>query len=183
MTTHKIKSGGGLLSIIYSIKMAKKAGGLIKFYSALKSKNTCKTCAVGMGGVAGGMVNEIGERLQVCKKSMQAQAQDMQTGIPTDFFKNNSVERLIQLSGHQLASLGRLIQPLFLSKGGTHFQPLSWIDAKKTLLNQWKNTNPDRSFFYTSGRSSMEAAFLVQLLARQWGTNNVNNCSYYCHQA
>ncbi|RMF58447.1 MAG: histidine kinase, partial [Calditrichaeota bacterium] len=65
----------------------------------------------------------------------------------------------------------------------THFQVLSWHDALQTLLQYWKRAQPARSFFYVSGRSSMEAAFLVQLLARQWGTNNVNNCSYYCHQA
>lgn len=183
MKTPKIKTGGGFRSIRYSLKMAKRAGGLIKSYTALKSRNTCKTCAVGMGGVAGGMVNEIGESLQICKKSMQAQAQDMQAGIPAEFFEKNSIVDMKKLSGHQLESLGRLIHPLFLPEGATHFQPLSWTDAKQKLLKQWQAANPDRSFFYTSGRSSMEAAFLVQLLARQWGTNNINNCSYYCHQA
>lgn len=183
MKTSKIKSGGGFRLIRYSLQMATKAGGILKLYNALKSKNTCKTCAFGMGGMAGGMVNEIGESLQVCKKSIQAQTQDMQAAIPAGFFEKNSIEDLKKLSGHQLESLGRLIHPLFLPEGGTHFQPLSWKDAKKKLLVQWQAAKPDRSFFYTSGRSSMEAAFLVQLLARQWGTNNVNNCSYYCHQA
>jgi molybdopterin-dependent oxidoreductase alpha subunit len=163
--------------------MARKAGGFLKLYQALRSPNTCKTCAFGMGGVNGGMVNEAGETFQVCKKSMQAQAQDMQPGIPAEFFERNGLAELATLSGKQLESLGRLIHPIYAGVQDTHFRVISWQDALDLLVEKWRDVNPDRSFFYTSGRSSMEAAFLVQLLARQWGTNNVNNCSYYCHQA
>ena len=183
MAKLKVKSGGGWPAIRYSFRMGKKAGGVFKLYRALRSSNTCKTCALGMGGVSGGMHNEIGQAFQICKKSMQAQAQDMQAGIPSEFFENTSVDDFSKFTGRDLESMGRLIQPLYLSEGATHFQVINWEDALTKLLENWQIATPDRSFFYTSGRSSMEAAFLVQLLARQWGTNNVNNCSYYCHQA
>ncbi|MCH6560023.1 molybdopterin-dependent oxidoreductase, partial [candidate division KSB1 bacterium] len=106
-----------------------------------------------------------------------------QAGIPAKCFENTSIDDLSKFTGRDLESMGRLIQPLYLSEGATHFQVINWEDALTKLLENWQAVTPDRSFFYTSGRSSMEAAFLVQLLARQWGTNNVNNCSYYCHQA
>ncbi|MFQ5709512.1 MAG: FdhF/YdeP family oxidoreductase, partial [bacterium] len=183
MARLKVKSGGGWAAIRYSYAMAKKAGGIGKLYKALRSANTCKTCAVGMGGVRGGMKNEIGRGFQVCKKSMQAQAQDMQAGIAADFFKAHSVEALARMGGRELETLGRLVHPLYLSEGDTHFRVLSWDGALAKLLDHWRAAKPEHSFFYTSGRSSMEAAYLVQLLARQWGTNNINNCSYYCHQA
>ncbi len=178
-----VKHGGGWAAIRYSMKMAQKAGGVGKLYKALSSADTCKTCAVGMGGLKGGMVNESGDTFQVCKKSMQAQAQDMQPGIPDSFFEENSLADLKKLSGRELEGLGRLIHPLYLGDGDTHFQPLAWDAAHEKLLARWRAASPERSFFYTSGRSSMEAAFLIQLMARQWGTNNINNCSYYCHQA
>lgn len=129
------------------------------------------------------MVNEIGQGFQVCKKSLQAQAQDMQAGIPKAFFENHSLDDLAKLTGRELEALGRLIHPLYLPEASEHFQVLSWPEAMHKLIENWRAADPERSFFYTSGRSSMEAAYLVQLLARQWGTNNVNNCSYYCHQA
>ncbi len=183
MAKQKIKSGGGWPAIRYSLQMAGKAGGLGKLYRSLRNSNTCKTCAFGMGGMRGGMVNELGQSWQVCKKSMQAQSQDMQPGIPPDFFEKNSVGDLKSLGGRKLEALGRLAHPLYLRAGATHFKVLSWSEALDKLVTAWQAATPERSFFYTSGRSSMEAAFLVQLLAREWGSNNINNCSYYCHQA
>ncbi len=163
--------------------MARKAGGLKKLYSALNKPNTCKVCALGKGGVKGGLRNEIGQGFQVCKKSMQAQAQDMQPGIPDEFFQKTSIQELSRMSGQELEALGRLVHPLYLPEGASNFQTLQWHQAYEILLKSWRSVSPDRSFFYSSGRSSNEAAFLIQLLARQWGTNNINNCAYYCHQA
>jgi len=183
MARMKVQSGGGWPAIRYSLRMARKAGGIAKLYKALSSRNTCKTCALGMGGENGGMRNELGHGLQVCKKSMQAQAQDMQAGISDAFFQEHPVAELSKWSGRELEASGRIASPLYLPQDSTHFQPIAWEQALKILTDEWRAANPDRSFFYTSGRSSMEAAFLIQLLARQWGTNNVNNCSYYCHQA
>jgi len=179
----KPNSAGGRNSIQYAFRTAKNSGGFIKFFSALNSPNTCKTCGLGKGGIKGGLRNEMGQGFQVCKKSMQAQAQDMLPGIPEEFFKKTSLRELAQMSGQKLEALGRLINPLYLPEGADYFQPVEWSQAYEILLKNWQSANPDRSFFYSSGRSSNEAVFLIQLLARQWGTNNINNCAYYCHQA
>jgi molybdopterin-dependent oxidoreductase alpha subunit len=183
MAKSKLSAGGGWPAVRYSFKMARKAGGILKLFKALHSKNTCKTCALGMGGQNGGMRNELGEGFQVCKKSMQAQAQDMHGAVTDAFWSRHSVDDLRNWSGRELESAGRLVKPLYHKKGATHFKVLSWEESTSLLLNRWRAADPQRSFLYTSGRSSMEAAFIVQLLGRQWGTNNINNCSYYCHQA
>src|SRR5262249_7152397 len=65
----------------------------------------------------------------------------------------------------------------------THFRAITWDEALSRLAERLKRQRPDESFFYASGRSSNEAGFLLQLFARLYGTNYVNNCSYYCHQA
>ena len=183
MNKNTLKYAGGWHSIRYSLRMAKKAGGIGKLFRALKTPNTCKACALGMGGSSGGMIDEVGHTLQVCKKSMQAQVQDMQPAISSDFFKENSIEEIEKLSGYELESLGRIGKPLYHAEGQKHYTVLKWNEALNLLVENWRASDVNRSFFYTSGRSSIEAGFLVQLLARQWGTNNVNNCSYYCHQA
>jgi anaerobic selenocysteine-containing dehydrogenase len=75
------------------------------------------------------------------------------------------------------------VQPVILEKGAQHYRPLSWDEAMERIAAKLRATAPDESFFYFSGRSSNEAGFLLQLFARLYGTNHVNNCSYYCHQA
>ena len=87
----KLKSGGGWQAIRYTFRKAHEAGGLWKLWKAMRSRNACKTCAVGMGGQAGGMVNEAGHFPEVCKKSLQAMVSDMQGGIPPEFFATYSV--------------------------------------------------------------------------------------------
>ncbi len=149
----------------------------------MRSKNTCKTCAVGMGGQLGGMVNEGGYFPEVCKKSFQAMASDLQGAIPTDFWKQYSVNQLKAMTSRQLEHCGRIKEPLFLERGATHFRPINWDEALQRMASGMKAAGPDRSFFYASGRSSNEAGFLLQLMSRIFGTNYVNNCSYYCHQA
>ncbi len=179
----RVESGGGFRAIQYTWKKAREAGGLIKLYKAMRSKNACKTCALGMGGQKGGMVNERGAFPEVCKKSLQAMVADMQPGIEPTFWKQNSLQQLQSLSPRQLEHLGRLVQPIRFRKGQTHYQPISWDEALDSIVAKLKATAADETFWYFSGRSSNEAGFLLQLLARVYGTNNINNCSYYCHQA
>jgi molybdopterin-dependent oxidoreductase alpha subunit len=152
-------------------------------WKAMRSKNTCKTCAVGMGGQLGGMVNEGGYFPEVCKKSFQAMASDMQGAIRDEFFAKYSINQLMALSPRELEASGRLVKPLVAKAGDTHFQPIEWDDAIGRIASRIKDSGPERSFFYVSGRSSNEAGFLTQMMARLLGTNYVNNCSYYCHQA
>src|SRR5262249_17150812 len=78
---------------------------------------------------------------------------------------------------------GRLTQPLFAGPGDTHYRVIDWDTALRRVADQLKAIRPEEHFFYASGRSSNEAGFLLQLFARLYGTNYVNNCSYYCHQA
>lgn len=147
------------------------------------SRNACKTCAYGMGGQEGGMRNEAGSFPEFCKKSVQAMAADMQPPIADDFFERHSVEELSRRTSRELENLGRLAYPIALRGGDTHYRRIDWNDALERTAAALRRTDPRRSFFYASGRSSNEAAFLLQWLARVYGTNNVHNCSYYCHQA
>ncbi|TWU67681.1 FdhF/YdeP family oxidoreductase [Crateriforma conspicua] len=179
----KVNSGGGWRAIAYSFKKGREAGGMWKFYRALRSKNACKTCALGMGGQKGGMVNEVGSFPEVCKKSMQAMASDMQGGIDPNFWKQNSIESLQRLTPRELEYLGRLVHPVRYRRGQSHFETITWEQAFDTIVGKLREVTPDETFWYFSGRSSNEAGFLLQLMARLYGTNNVNNCSYYCHQA
>ncbi len=175
-------TGGGWAAIWYTLRMANRVGWR-RLWHAMRSKNTCKTCALGMGGQAGGMRNELGYWPEVCKKSFQAMVADMQAGITDEFFANFALAQLQTLTPRELEWCGRLTTPLFAGPTDTHFRPVEWDFAISRIVEQLKNTSPDENFFYCSGRSSNEAGFLLQLFARLYGTNYVNNCSYYCHQA
>jgi molybdopterin-dependent oxidoreductase alpha subunit len=179
----RVKNGGGWAAVRYTFKKAGEAGGIWKLYKALRSKNACKTCALGMGGQAGGMVNERGSFPEVCKKSLQAMTSDMQPAITADFWTRHSVAELQQWTPRQLETAGRLIQPVLHERGQSHFRPITWMEAFDRIERRYRALTPDETFWYFSGRSSNEAGFLLQLMARLYGTNNVNNCSYYCHQA
>ncbi len=175
--------GGGWASILYSLKMAMRAGGPLRFWRALRSRNACKTCALGMGGQRGGMVNERGSFPEVCKKSMQAMAADMRGRIRPELFERYGFAELRSLSPRELEALGRLDQPLYAGPEDSHYRQIAWDQALALCEQRLRAVRPDENFFYFSGRSSNEAGFLWQLFARLYGTNNVNNCSYYCHQA
>ncbi|MCR6634286.1 FdhF/YdeP family oxidoreductase [Devosia sp.] len=173
--------GGGPKKVLYTLSTIGKMG-VGKAAKALTAKNTCKACAYGMGGQHGGMTNELDEFPSVCNKSVQAQSTDIQPPIPEPIFEHTIAE-LSELSGREMERLGRLGTPLFRRAGSDRFEPLDWDSALDHAAHRLAETDPKRTFFYSSGRSSNEAGFLFQLLARAYGTNNVNNCSYYCHQA
>ncbi|MGV3491729.1 MAG: FdhF/YdeP family oxidoreductase [Devosia sp.] len=173
--------GGGPKKLLYTIDTIRRMG-VGKAAKALTSHNACKACAYGMGGQRGGMTNELGEFPSVCNKSVQAQSTDIQPAIPDEAFLN-PLSDLQQLTGREMEKLGRLNTPLFKARGADRFEPVGWDFAIAHAAANLKTTEPHRSFFYSSGRSSNEAGFVFQLLARAFGTNNVNNCSYYCHQA
>ena len=177
------KHGGGWHAIRYAWKKSREAGGFWKMYKALRSRNACKTCALGMGGQKGGMVNEAGGFPEVCKKSLQAMAADMQGAIPEDFWHQYSLAELKQLTPRELEGCGRLVQPLLYESDSLHLRPIGWEEAIARVVARLEQLPPEQTFWYFSGRSSNEAGFLLQLLARLYGTNNVNNCSYFCHQA
>jgi hypothetical protein len=94
----------------YTLRMANQAGWL-PLWRAMRSRNACKTCALGMGGQMGGMVNEAGHFPEVCKKSLQAMVAYMRAGISADFFARYSIAELRTLSPRELKSCGRLVDP------------------------------------------------------------------------
>lgn len=176
-------AAGGLPAMFYVFRKAREAGGILKLYSRLRSRNACKTCALGMGGQAGGMVNEAGHFPEVCKKSVQAQTADMAGVIDEAFFQRTSLEALKGFSSLQMEKLGRLTFPVIAEPGDKHYRRISWEEALEKSAAAFRAASPTETFFYMSGRSSNEAAFLLNLIARAYGTPNIHNCSFYCHQA
>lgn len=177
-----LKSGGGWQAVRYSLRKAKQVG-FWNFWKALRSKNACKTCALGMGGQRGGMVNEGGSWPEVCKKSMQAIASDLQGGIKAGFWKTYSIPQMQKFTPYDLEHCGRLVHPVILRQGSQYYETISWDEAFQKIIDKLKSLTAEQTYWYFSGRSSNEASFLLQLFARIYGTNNVNNCSFYCHQA
>ncbi|MFC3052056.1 FdhF/YdeP family oxidoreductase [Kordiimonas pumila] len=173
--------GGGGKKVLYTLNTIREMG-VRKAVKALTSNNACKACGLGMGGQHGGMTNELDEFPSVCNKSVQAQSSDVQAAIPEALF-NHTLHDFRQLDGYELEHMGRLNTPLYKAKDSDRYKPVTWDQALEIAARKFRETQPDRSFFYSSGRSSNEAGFLLQLFARVYGTNNVNNCSYYCHQA
>src|SRR5215468_9263091 len=105
-----VRSGGGWAAIRYTLRMANRVGWR-NLWRAMRSRNACKTCALGMGGQAGGMRNELGQWPEVCKKSLQAMVADMQQGLRPQFFRSFSLGQLQGLSPRDLEWCGRLTQP------------------------------------------------------------------------
>ncbi|OGT73587.1 MAG: histidine kinase [Gammaproteobacteria bacterium RIFCSPLOWO2_02_FULL_57_10] len=157
--------------------------GARKLAAAVRSKNTCKACAFGTGGQRGGLHNEHNAGIEICNKNIQAQSSDLRAAIPRAIFEDNTLAELRQLSGRELEALGRLGHPLYKAPGADRYAIISYDKALDLIAERLRGTDPQRSFFYSSGRSSNEAAFILQLFARLYGSNHINNCSYYCHQA
>ena len=100
------------------------------------------------------------------------------------FFKKHSVYELSQWSDYELGKAGRITHPMVLRKGSTHYEPISWDDTFAMVAEKLNAlAHPDQAIFYTSGRTSNEAAFLYQLFVRQYGTNNLPDCSNMCHES
>ena len=100
------------------------------------------------------------------------------------FFAKNSVQELALLTDFEIGRKGRIAEPMFLPKGATHYQPISWENAFAKVAQKLNEcATPDEAIFYTSGRTSNEAAFLYQLFVREYGTNNLPDCSNMCHES
>lgn len=100
------------------------------------------------------------------------------------FFAEWSVDALARQSDFWLNEQGRLTHPMVLRPGGTHYEPISWEDAFALVAGELTALDsPDQAAFYTSGRTSNEAAFLYQLFVRKFGTNNLPDCSNMCHES
>jgi molybdopterin-dependent oxidoreductase alpha subunit len=104
--------------------------------------------------------------------------------VTPEFFAEHSIADLRDRSAHWLESQGRLTHPMVRRAGGTHYEPISWDDAFDLVGTHLRAlSSPDEALFYTSGRASNEAAFVYQLFARAYGTNNLPDCSNMCHES
>nr|VFK29410.1 MAG: oxidoreductase alpha (molybdopterin) subunit [Candidatus Kentron sp. MB]VFK33668.1 MAG: oxidoreductase alpha (molybdopterin) subunit [Candidatus Kentron sp. MB]VFK76286.1 MAG: oxidoreductase alpha (molybdopterin) subunit [Candidatus Kentron sp. MB] len=174
---------GGIAAFHYSFHVARRVG-FGPSLQALRARTACKVCALGTGGQKGGTRNEVGHFPEFCKKNLQSQLTDLQTSIPTALFEQHSIADLQKLNEQgRLEQLGRLTLPLYKSMGDDHYRPIDMETALRKAIEWLGESDPLRSFFYASGRSSNEGAFLLQLFARAFGTPHINSCAYYCHQA
>ncbi|WP_164000426.1 FdhF/YdeP family oxidoreductase [Pyxidicoccus caerfyrddinensis] len=122
---------------------------------------------------------------EFCENGAKAVAEEGTTArVTPDFFQQWSVAALSQQTDHWLGKQGRLTHPMVLREGATHYTPISWDDAFALVAEELNALGtPDAACFYTSGRTSNEAAFLYQLFVRQFGTNNLPDCSNMCHES
>lgn len=123
--------------------------------------------------------------LEFCENGAKAVAEEgTLRRIGRSFFERHSVDDLRARTGHWLGQQGRLTEPMYLGPGATHYVPISWDDAYGVIARELNALgSPDEAAFYTSGRTSNEAAYAYGLFARAFGTNNLPDCSNMCHES
>ncbi|PWL32682.1 MAG: hypothetical protein DCO96_03055 [Fluviicola sp. XM-24bin1] len=122
---------------------------------------------------------------EYCENGVKAIAEEAMTARANpDFFAKHSVSELLAQSDYWLGQQGRLTHPMVIREGGTHYETISWNEANQLIGDHLKALDdPNKAAFYTSGRTSNEAAFLYQLFVRMYGTNNLPDCSNMCHES
>ncbi|WP_330457178.1 FdhF/YdeP family oxidoreductase [Streptomyces sp. NBC_00820] len=124
-------------------------------------------------------------KAEFCENGAKAVAEEATLRrVTPDFFATHSVSALAGRSGYWLGQQGRLTHPMYLPEGADHYEPVTWERAFGIIAEEIAALgSPDEAVFYTSGRTSNEAAFLYQLFARELGTNNLPDCSNMCHES
>jgi molybdopterin-dependent oxidoreductase alpha subunit len=177
------KSAGGFPAVLSTAKYTFKQMGAVRGTRTLLQLNQkqgidCPGCA---------WPEPDGERshFEFCEEGAKHVADEATTKrVTPEFFKEWSVAALSQQSDQWLNAQGRIAHPMVLREGATHYEVISWEDAFALLADQLRAlASPDEAIFYTSGRTSNEAAFLYQLFVRQFGTNNLPDCSNMCHES
>ena len=178
------KSAAGLPAVVSSMKHISSEAGLIRGNKALLDLNQkggidCPGCAWPDPDDDRSSVAEY------CENGAKAIAEEAtKKTLKPQFFTDNSVEHLAQLSDYEIGRSGRIAQPMYLSEGASHYTELSWAEAFEKIGKHLNNlASPNEAIFYTSGRTSNEAAFLYQLFVRAYGTNNLPDCSNMCHES
>ena len=173
----------GVKAVTNSLKHVNAQAGVTRGAQALYRLNQkggfdCPSCA---------WPDPDGKRssFEFCENGAKAVASETTKKRATPkFFEQHSVADLAQQSDYWLNEAGRITEPMVLDKGATHYRPISWDDAAALIAEELNAcSDPNESIFYTSGRASNEAAFLYQLLVRQYGTNNLPDCSNMCHES
>ncbi len=122
---------------------------------------------------------------EYCENGAKAVAEEATTNrVSPLFFASYSISKLSELSDYELGKKGRITHPVVVYEGSDHYEEISWEDAFDLIGKELKALpSPDQAIFYTSGRTSNEAAFLYQLFVRKLGTNNLPDCSNMCHES
>ncbi|CAN5307282.1 FdhF/YdeP family oxidoreductase [soil metagenome] len=122
---------------------------------------------------------------EFCESGAKAIADEATTKrVTPEFFAKYTVEELSKQSDQWLNAQGRITHPMILRENAENYQPISWEEAFEVLADELNSlASPDEAVFYTSGRTSNETAFMYQLFARQFGTNNLPDCSNMCHES
>lgn len=122
---------------------------------------------------------------EYCENGAKAVAEETTTKrVDRAFFAKHSVQELGLWSDLDLGKSGRITEPFILRKGRDHYEPIGWDEAYSTIAQRLNGlSSPDEGIFYTSGRASNEAAYVYQLFARMFGTNNLPDCSNMCHES
>ncbi|EWC61932.1 putative formate dehydrogenase oxidoreductase protein [Actinokineospora spheciospongiae] len=122
---------------------------------------------------------------EFCENGAKAVAEEAtRRRVGPEFFAEHSVAELAGRTDHWLGQQGRITHPVLLRPGATHYEPVDWATAFEVIAGKLRGlSTPDEAAFYTSGRTSNEAAFLYQLMVRSFGTNNLPDCSNMCHES
>jgi len=183
-TTEPKKVAAGIPAVISSAKHIFGEMGLGRGLKALANLNQkggidCPGCAWPDPD------DERSTIAEYCENGAKAIAEEATTKkLDANFFKKNSVLQLSMLSDYEIGKKGRLAQPMYLPKGSDFYQEITWEGAFHKIAEHLNAlNNPDEAIFYTSGRTSNEAAFLYQLFVREYGTNNMPDCSNMCHES
>jgi len=175
------EAAGGIASIVQTALHAVRAG-VTRALPALRVVNQeggfdCPGCAW----------PESEERgvIEFCENGAKAVAHEATTRtVGREFWLSWPVSKLREQPHRWLEAQGRLAEPLWLRPGSDRFEPVSWGAAFCRAGEALRSlASPDQAVFYTSGRTSNEAAFLYQLFAREYGTNNLPDCSNLCHES
>lgn len=173
----------GPISVMTASKMALKAMPPWKALKILKKLNQQK--GIDCPGCAWPDPDKRSKLGEFCENGVKAIAEEAQHRLADEtFFKQHSIESLRKKSDYWLGQQGRLAQPMIKREGNPRYEPIDWKDAFRLIGSYLKNLpHPDEAIFYTSGRTSNEAAFLYQLFVRKFGTNNLPDCSNMCHES
>lgn len=174
---------GGIPAIISSMKHAYREMGVVRSLKTLATVN--QKGGFDCPGCAWPDPDEHRTHTEFCENGAKAVAEEATLKrVTPEFFAEHSVADLSEQADFWLSQQGRLTHPMVLRAGATHYEPIEWDDAFRLLAEELNALDsPDEALFYTSGRTSNEAAFLYQLFARQFGTNNLPDCSNMCHES
>ena len=177
-------SAVGAKAIKSALKHIKDEVGIIKGIGLLKNLNQkfgfdCPGCAWPDPDAKRSFLAEY------CENGAKAVAEEAtKNKVSPLFFTTHSVKELSKLSDYEIGKSGRITHPMYLPEGKDNYEEISWDEAFKIIGDELNSLNsPNEAIFYTSGRTSNEAAFLYQLFVRQFGTNNLPDCSNMCHES